>query len=435
MADEHTTAVVQHYLDALAGDLPSEPIVRALLERAVRRLQLLCTNLLYRNYPRLTLPPTNLEPDELLGAVVERLLKALRQARPQTVRQFFALANQHMRWELNDLARRLDDRSAVELREAIVPAPAESSASSLSTNTRRMLEAIEDLPEDEREVFSLVRIQGMTQTEAADVLGISPKTVQRRLHRSLVLLTGKLGDLQGAERDTTRLKVDATICPGTTHVSTGSVGHVRRSAHPATARRNPGVQWHARGRVPGMPGAVARRSTSGWEQLQCVEAQVDALFPTTEPARSEHSADAFGDRAAANPWLRSAGVLGPRRHGRRLQGPSPEAESHGGDQDVARRRPCGSAATEAIHARGGDGGGPATPAHRAGLRCRRPRRTPVLHHGVCRRRESGTEAGGGAAAGRPVRGAGDHTGRGRAPGPSRRDRAPRSEAREHSPHG
>jgi hypothetical protein len=42
-----------------------------------------------------------------LSAVVERLLKALRAARPQTVREFFALANQHMRWELNDLARRL----------------------------------------------------------------------------------------------------------------------------------------------------------------------------------------------------------------------------------------------------------------------------------------------------------------------------------------
>jgi hypothetical protein len=27
--------------------------------------------------------------------------------RPQTVRQFFALVNQHLRWELNDLARRL----------------------------------------------------------------------------------------------------------------------------------------------------------------------------------------------------------------------------------------------------------------------------------------------------------------------------------------
>jgi hypothetical protein len=107
MSEEPTTAAVQRYLDALAGDQPAEPIVRALLDRAVRRLHVLCANLLYRSYRRLTLPPLNLQPDELLGAVVERLLKAMRSVRPQTVRQFFALVNQHMRWELNDLARRL----------------------------------------------------------------------------------------------------------------------------------------------------------------------------------------------------------------------------------------------------------------------------------------------------------------------------------------
>ena len=196
MADERTTAVVQRYLDALTGEAPAEPIIRALLDRAVRRLHSLCANLLYRNYPRLARPPVNLQADELLGAVVERLLRAMRQTHPETVRQFFGLANQHMRWELNDLARRLDEQeAAAELRDSVVPA-AQSSGSSLTTNTRRMLEAIENLPENEREAFSLVRIQGMTHLEAADVLGVSAKTVQRRLHRSLVLLTNQLGDLQ-----------------------------------------------------------------------------------------------------------------------------------------------------------------------------------------------------------------------------------------------
>jgi RNA polymerase sigma-70 factor (ECF subfamily) len=36
--------------------------------------------------------------------VVERPLKALREARPTSAWQFFALANPHMRWELNDMA-------------------------------------------------------------------------------------------------------------------------------------------------------------------------------------------------------------------------------------------------------------------------------------------------------------------------------------------
>jgi RNA polymerase sigma factor (sigma-70 family) len=199
---DQTTAVVQRYLDELAelgGDAAAEPVVRELLAGSVNRLQLLCGALLHRSYPRLTRPPLNLETEEMLGAVVERLMKALRGVRPQTVRQFFALANQHMRWELNDLARRLDEQAAaVELRDSLVPAPQESSASQLSPNTRRMLQAIEGLPEEEREVFGLIRIQGMTQAEAAAVLGVSQKTVQRRLNRCRLLLAERLADLQPA---------------------------------------------------------------------------------------------------------------------------------------------------------------------------------------------------------------------------------------------
>jgi RNA polymerase sigma-70 factor (ECF subfamily) len=196
MSAEPTTAAVQRYLDALAGDQPAEPIVRALLDRSVRRLQLLCTNLLYRKYRRLTLPPVNLQPEELLDAVVERLLQAMRSVRPQTVRQFFALVNQHMRWELNDVARRLDEQpSAVELREDMVPAPA-SSCSALTPDGCRMLKAIDDLPEDEREVFGLLHVQGLTQAEAAEVVGVSVRTVQRRLNRSLLSLAEQLDDLR-----------------------------------------------------------------------------------------------------------------------------------------------------------------------------------------------------------------------------------------------
>ena len=200
MSDDHTTAVVQRYLDELDGDSPAEPIVRALLDRAVRRLHLLCATLLHRSYPRLTRPPLNLQADELLGAIAERLLKALREARPRTVRELFALANRHMRRELNDLARRLYDQPAdAELREGLVPAPA-SSASGLSPDGLRMLRAIEGLPEEEREVFDLVRIQGMTQAEAAHVLGVSAVTVKRRMSRGLRLLTEQLAGPRPGEK-------------------------------------------------------------------------------------------------------------------------------------------------------------------------------------------------------------------------------------------
>jgi RNA polymerase sigma-70 factor (ECF subfamily) len=199
MEEERTTFVVQRYLDELAGDTPAEQAVRDLLDRAVGRLHQLCAALLHRSYPRLTRPPLNLQADEVLGAVVERLLKALREARPRTVRQFFALANQHLRWELNEMARRFDEQpGAMELREGLVPAPA-SSDSALTPGSRRMLQAIADLPEEEREAFDLVRIQGLTQAEAGRVLGVSAATVNRRLNRGLQLLLETLDDLRPSE--------------------------------------------------------------------------------------------------------------------------------------------------------------------------------------------------------------------------------------------
>jgi RNA polymerase sigma factor (sigma-70 family) len=194
--EQKTTTAIQLYLDALGSDEPAEPIVRALLERAVRRLQLLCANLLTRKYRRLTFPPLGLRPEEMLDAVVERLLKAMQSVRPQSVRQFFALANQHMRWELNDLARRLDKRvKTVELQDD--EALAQSTGDSLLTpDSLRMLAAIDNLPEDEQEVFGLVRIQGLSQAETAELLGVSLKTVQRRLNRSLLQLSKELRDLR-----------------------------------------------------------------------------------------------------------------------------------------------------------------------------------------------------------------------------------------------
>jgi DNA-directed RNA polymerase specialized sigma24 family protein len=85
----------------------------------------------------------------------------------------------------------------VELHEGLVPSPA-SSASGLTPDGRRMLQAIGELPAEEREAFDLVRIQGMTQVEAAEVLGVSIKTVLRRLNRALLILTEELDDLRPA---------------------------------------------------------------------------------------------------------------------------------------------------------------------------------------------------------------------------------------------
>src|SRR5262245_18665342 len=58
--ETQTAAAVQYYLDELGGiprRAPAGPIVRALLDRAIRRLQLLGATLLHPSYRRLAHTP------------------------------------------------------------------------------------------------------------------------------------------------------------------------------------------------------------------------------------------------------------------------------------------------------------------------------------------------------------------------------------------
>lgn len=202
MSNGETTAAIQRYLLDLgqAGDPDSEPIVRDLIARSAHRLRALGGRMLHGAFPRLARPPANLHADDMLGALVERLMQALRQARPRDARQFFALANQHLRWELLDLARKLDAQPpSSELIDDIVAAPeAQAGAEAPTSATLRILEAIERLPEAERDAFSLVRIQDLTHEEAAGIAGVSTKTIQRRVARAVLLLSEDLADLPGA---------------------------------------------------------------------------------------------------------------------------------------------------------------------------------------------------------------------------------------------
>ncbi|MGC4033226.1 MAG: sigma-70 family RNA polymerase sigma factor [Tepidisphaeraceae bacterium] len=194
----NTTTVIERHLLNLQGATrgSADPVIRELLSHALTRIRILSTTLLVRRYPRLLQPPMGVQADEVLSNVVERLMKALREVRPDTVRQFFALANQHIRWELNDLCRRLDQREPVlSLEPSVVASPPPADETLTTVGLRRILSAIEDMPADLREPFDLVRVQGLTQVEAAQVIGVSIKTLQRRLSRGVSLLAEQLADM------------------------------------------------------------------------------------------------------------------------------------------------------------------------------------------------------------------------------------------------
>jgi RNA polymerase sigma-70 factor (ECF subfamily) len=190
---------VERCLERLARateEAEARQTVRELLGAAAGRILSLCRSTLRRRYPRLTRGPLNVQPEELLGAVVERLIKALRTVRPAGVREFFALAMTHVRWELNGLARELDAERHEPLAEDVVAEVTEERDEHFSPLGRRILEAIDGLPRIDQEIFHLVRVGGMTHPDAAQVLGISERTVQRRLRRILPHLWGVLGGIE-----------------------------------------------------------------------------------------------------------------------------------------------------------------------------------------------------------------------------------------------
>jgi RNA polymerase sigma-70 factor (ECF subfamily) len=179
--------------------------VRDVIDVAAERILMLCGSTLRRRYQRLTRGPFNVQAEEVLSAVVERLIKAMRNVRPTNVREFFGLVMKHIRWELNGLARELDaDECQPLIGDVIVEQTVDESDEEpkagdeepFSALARRIQEAIDGLPQTDRDIFDLVRLREMTQADAADVLGISSKTVQRRLKQILPQLWAKLGECQ-----------------------------------------------------------------------------------------------------------------------------------------------------------------------------------------------------------------------------------------------
>ena len=59
---------------------------------------------------------------------------------------------------------------------------------------RRIQEAIESLPEQYRDAFTLHRFSDKTYSEIADMYNVSPKTIDYRIQQALKILRKKLGD-------------------------------------------------------------------------------------------------------------------------------------------------------------------------------------------------------------------------------------------------
>jgi RNA polymerase sigma-70 factor (ECF subfamily) len=201
MTEERST-YLQECLDRLrAGD---ESARQELLAGACARLTEL-TRTMLRDYGRLRRWE---QTDDVLQNALVRLHRSLQEVTPPSPRDFYRLAALQVRRELIDLARhyfgpegrgRRHHTNAADgdSRPAFERASAGEEPGSLAAwaDFHRQADA---LPEEEREVFDLLWYQGLKHTEAADLLGVSARTVKRRWQAACLRLHEALeGELPG----------------------------------------------------------------------------------------------------------------------------------------------------------------------------------------------------------------------------------------------
>jgi RNA polymerase sigma-70 factor (ECF subfamily) len=152
-----------------------------------------------RDYPRLRRWE---QTGDVLQNAMLRLHRSLATVRPESPGQFYGLAATHIRRELIDLARHHfgpegagahhhTDQPGDESLAANQQAPT-SEPTTLAEWTE-FHQKVQQLPDPEREVFDLLWYEGMTQVEAASVLGVTEKTIKNRWRRAKLKLKRLLG--------------------------------------------------------------------------------------------------------------------------------------------------------------------------------------------------------------------------------------------------
>lgn len=168
---------------------------RLLIEHAEARLHLLARRML-RRFPKVRRWE---ETDDVFVEAVTRLHRCLDEMQPESPRHFYNLAATHCRRVLIDMTRKHFGPKGIGTShetdgEQIHQGQAEDNGAAPSNiiEWTNFHEAVEKLPEEEKEVFSLLWYEEMSQAEAAEVLGISVRTIKRRWQSARCILGSKL---------------------------------------------------------------------------------------------------------------------------------------------------------------------------------------------------------------------------------------------------
>ena len=144
--------------------------------------------------------------DDVVQNASVRLCRTLRETVPDSPRSFFRLAALQIRRELLDLARHYygpmgqgQNHASVAAGRDDSHAPAVLDPPSTGSHGPEALarwtdfhRIVGELPEQEREVFDLLWYQDMRQDEAARLLGVDVRTLQRRWRRARLALAAAM---------------------------------------------------------------------------------------------------------------------------------------------------------------------------------------------------------------------------------------------------
>jgi len=197
------TAVLGQWLERLKQG--NEAARSEVIHHAGQRLEVLTRRML-RHYPRLRRWE---QTDDVLQNALLRLHRSLATIQPESPRQFYGLAATHIRRELLDLtrhhfgpegaaAKHHTDRFGQE--EKGGPVANKEDASGEPTTLAEWTEfheKVTHLPDTEREVFDLLWYEGLTQVEAAKVLGVTERTIKNRWRSAKLELQRLLGEGPG----------------------------------------------------------------------------------------------------------------------------------------------------------------------------------------------------------------------------------------------
>ncbi len=188
MAHDRTT-YIQQCLNRLRQGEPAaaDDLIRAAGERLTA-----LTRAMLRDYRRLRQWE---ESGDVLQNALLRLHRALQSVQPETPRDFYRFATLQIRRELIDLSRHYygsEGRPRLDRASFSYEAVPEFRESTFEPHKLSMWtdfhQQVQELPDEEREVFDLIWYQDLQQIDAAELLNVSARTVMRRWHRACLKL-------------------------------------------------------------------------------------------------------------------------------------------------------------------------------------------------------------------------------------------------------